>query len=156
MLIGQRKISVVRNNARPPIEKIRVPAPVKLSLLWASLMALYIYNDYLVMYVPGMIDMMAAGSLGPLGDATDQKLLGVAVIMAIPASMIFLSSILPPNTSRWLNMIIGTIYAVIQVLTLFGSSPFYKFIVSVEIIASLLIIGLAARWPRRENSVAES
>ncbi len=49
------------------MKKIRVPAPVKLSLLWASLMGLYIYTDYLVMYVPGMIDMMSADLLAPAG-----------------------------------------------------------------------------------------
>ncbi|MFC4723795.1 DUF6326 family protein [Glycocaulis abyssi] len=141
----------MKKNAKRSIEKVRVPAPVRLSLLWASLMSLYIYNDYLVMFTPGMIDEMSAGSLGPLGEATDLTLLGVAVVMAIPASMIFLSSMLPSHASRWLNMLLGAIYTAIQALTLFGSPPFYQFIVSVEIIATLLIIWTAARWPVSES-----
>lgn len=143
------------NSTKSPIERIRVQAPIKLSLLWASLMALYIYNDYLVMFTPGMIDEMSAGSLGPLGEATDLKMLGVALIMAIPASMVFLSSMLPSNASRRLNMIIGPIYAVIAVLTFFGAPPFYKLIVSIELVATLLIIWVAVRWPREDDRVTQ-
>jgi len=139
------------NNTKSTAEKIRVPTPVRLSLLWASVMALYIYNDYLAMFGPGLIDMMSAGSLGPLGEATDLKLLAIAAFLAVPASMIFLSSILPSSSSRWLNMIIAPLHVVAQALTLVGSPPFYKFIVSVEIIATLLIIWTAVRWPKQDG-----
>lgn len=139
----------MNNNSKSSIEIIRVPTPVKLSLLWASLMSLYIYNDYFVLYVPGQIDSMAAGSLGPLGEATDLKLLAVAIILAIPASMVFLSSTAPSNLSRWLNLILGPIYTTIAAATLIGSALFYKFIVSIEVIATLLIFWIAARWPKQ-------
>ena len=124
-----------------------VPIPVKLSLLWASLMSLYIYNDYLILFIPGQIDGMSVGSMGPLGEATDLKLLIVGIIMAIPASMIFLSSLSGANISRRLNMIVGPIYCLIAVATLFGSPPFYKLLVLIEIAATLLIVWIAARWP---------
>lgn len=145
---------VMNNTTRSPIESIRVPAPVKLSLLWASLMSLYIYNDYIVLFVPGVIEEMAAGSLGPLGEATAFKLVVVALVMAIPASMVFLSSMLPSSVARWLNMIIGPIYTVLAVLTLFGSPPFYKFIVSIQIVATLLIFWTAWRWPKQDQHLA--
>lgn len=144
------------NKAKSPIDKTSVPVPVKLSLLWAALMSLYIYNDYLALFVPGMIEMMSAGLMGPLGEATDLTLLAVAVVMAIPASMVFLSSVLPPNVSRSLNLIVGPVYTVIAVLTLFGSALFYQFIVLIEIIATLLIIWIAARWPKQDARVTES
>ena len=138
-------------------EKISVPAPVKLSLLWASLMALYIYNDYFLLFIPGTIQGMSAGSMGPLGEVTDIKLLVVASILALPASMIFLSSILPSGASRGLNLIIGPVYVVIAGLTFFMSPyPFFKFIVSVEIVATLLIIWIAVRWPRHAACAADS
>lgn len=140
----------MNRNTKSSIENIEVSAPVKLSLLWASLMALYIYNDYLLLFMPGQIDGMNAGSMGPLGEVTDLKLLAVASIMAIPASMVFLSSTLPSSVSRWLNLIIAPIYAVIAVLTLFmGPPPFFKLIVSIEVIATLLIFRTAARWPKQ-------
>ena len=130
------------------IEAFRVAPPVRLSVLWASPMSLYIYNDYFILFMPGTIEGMSAGSLGPLGVVTDAKMLAVACVLAIPASMVFLSSTLPSSLSRWLNLILGPIYTIIAVLTLFGSPPFYKFIVSVEIVATLIIIWTAARWPR--------
>lgn len=145
------KIVEMNKTSRPPIENFRVPAPVQLSLLWTSLMSLYIYNDYLVMFVPGTIEEMSAGSMGPLGEASDFMMLVVAVIMAIPASMVFLSSILPASASRLSNLIVGPIYCVIAVLTLFGSPLFYQFIVVIEIIATLLIVWIAMRWPRQNN-----
>ena len=141
----------MKSRANSTIESIRVPAPVQLSLLWASLMSLYIYNDYLVLFVPGTLDLMAAGSLGPLGPSTDLKMIAVAAIMAIPASMIFLSSTLPSNASRRLNMIVGPIYTLIAVLTLYGSAPFYQMIVVIEIIATVLIFRIALHWPKQSD-----
>lgn len=134
--------------ARKALENAPIPIQIKLSLLWASLMSLYIYNDYLVLYTPGMIEMMSAGSLGPLGVVTDLKMVLVAIVMATPASMVFLSSTLPASLSRSLNLILGPIYFVMACLTLIGSPPFYKLIVGFQIIALALIFWLALRWPK--------
>lgn len=125
----------------------KTPVPIKLSLLWAVLMSLYIYNDYFILFVPGVIEDMAAGHMGPLGEVTDLKLVAVAIILAIPAVMIFLSSGLPATLSRSLNVVLGSVYAVIAALTLIGSPPFYRLIVVLEIIATILIVWLALRWP---------
>ena len=109
-------------------------------------MSLYIYNDYFVLFVPGTIDGMAAGSMGPLGNYTDSKMIGVALILAIPASMVFLSSIVAPRTSRILNLTLGIVYAIIALLTLIGSPIFYKMVVCFQLVALALIIKLALRW----------
>jgi len=144
----------MNKNARSSIEKIHVPTPVRLSLLWGSLMSLYFYNDYLLFFIPGQVEGMNAGSMGLFGEATDLKLLAVAAFLAVPGSMIFLSSMFPSKASRWLNMIIGSIYGITTALTLlpFFSAPlFFKFIVAIEIIVTLLIVRIAARWPRQEG-----
>jgi hypothetical protein len=115
-------------------------------------MSLYIYNDYFILFVPGTIDGMAAGSMGPLGDYTESKMIVVALILAIPASMVFLSSILSAVFSRRLNLVFGGIYVVMAVLTLIGSPPFYKVIVCFQIVAIMLILWLAIRWPNQVAS----
>ena len=125
------------------------PTNIKLALLWASLMFLYIYNDYFSMYTPGTIDSMAKGSLGPLGHATDAVLTGLSVMLAVPALMIFLSAALHPSLSRWLNVVLGVVYTAIEGLTLFDSPVFYKVVVSAELALTGLIIWYALRWPRR-------
>jgi hypothetical protein len=126
-----------------------VETNIKLSLLWASLMFLFVYNDYFSLFLPGTIEMMEDGIMGPLGRATDGVLIGVSILMAIPALMVFLSVGLPAVVSRWANMVLGVVYAVIQVLTLFGSPPFYNMVVMFEIALCMLIAWYAFRWPRR-------
>ncbi len=133
-----------RNN----LKSFDIPTPIRLSLLWASLMSLYIYNDYFNMYRPGTVDNMIAGNMGPLGEATPTVLIVVALILAIPALMIFLSSVLRPVFSRWSNIILGIVYTTIEALTFFGSAPFYQMVVVFEIIVTLLIVWIAWHWPR--------
>ena len=149
----------MNENTKSRIKSIQVSAPVKLSLLWASVMSLYIYNDYLLLFIPGQIEGMNAGSFGPFGQATDWKLLATAAFMAIPASMIFLSSMLPSKASRCLNLIVGPLHVLANVLTLlplFAAPLFFRFNVGIEIIVMLLVIWTAARWPREDDRVTES
>ena len=135
-------------NRNGKLVEAEVPVAIKLSLLWATLMSLYIYNDYFLLFVPGTIEGMAAGDMGPIGDVTDLKLVAAAAVLAIPAVMIFLSSGLSARLSRALNVVLGSIYAIIAALTLIGAPPFYKLIVLLEIGATLSIIWLAWRWPK--------
>ena len=65
----------------------------KLSALWASVMLCYVYGDFFGLFSPGKLMRMNAGEFGPLGQATPAVLVGVSVMMAIPALMIFLSAI---------------------------------------------------------------
>ena len=136
----------------PPLMDSRPSTAVRLSLLWAALMSLYIYNDYFSMYLPGTVEDMAAGRIGPLGEATDAVLIGVALMLAIPALMIFLSSLLPPAISRWSNVVFGLVYTLIEVLTFIGSRPFYQMVVAFEILVTVIVIWTALRWPREEAS----
>ncbi len=136
-------------NGRRTLEDHPVSVRIKLALLWASLMSLYIYNDYFSMYLPGTIEEMAAGQMGPLGDATELVLVSVAALLAIPALMIFLSAALPPTYSRWLNVLMGLVYTIIETLTFFGSYLFYQLVVALEIIVTVLIVYYAVRWPEQ-------
>lgn len=129
------------------------PGPLRtglaLSLLWATLMGLYIYNDYFSLYMPGTIEDMAAGKLGPLGQVNDAMMVAVSAMLAIPALMIFLSSALPRAISRWTNVVLGVVYTAIQVLTVLGGSrPFYMMVVALEVLVTLTIVVYALRWTR--------
>jgi hypothetical protein len=130
------------------LEDYRVPSNIRLALLWASLMFLYIYNDYFSLYLPGTIDDMAKGRLGAMGQATDGVLIGLSIMLAVPSLMIFLSAVLRPWLSRWLNIGFGIVYTMIEILTLFGSPWFYRIIVLAEIALTVLIVWYALRWPK--------
>ena len=126
-----------------------MPTGLKLSLLWASLMFLYIYNDYFSMYTPGTIDGMAKGSFGPMGPASDGLLVGMSVLLAVPSLMIFLAAALRPWVSRWVNVELGVFYTGIEGLTLLGSPLFYRVVAVGEIGVTVLIVVYALRWPKR-------
>ncbi len=130
------------------LEDFHPPVKIRLALLWASLMFLYIYNDYFVLFTPGTLASMAAGRMGPLGKATDAIMVGVSLLLAIPALMIFLSAALPPFASRWLNVVLGVAYTAVEILTFGGSHPFYNIVVGLEILLTVLIVVYALRWPR--------
>ena len=134
--------------ARKQLETFRLPTNLKLALLWASLMSLYIYNDYFSMYLPGTIENMKAGRIGPLGEATDGVFVGVSMLLAIPALMIVLSGVLPPAINRTLNIMFGLAYTAVEALTFVGSRPFYQIVVAFEIAVTLTIVWSALRWPR--------
>lgn len=139
---------MVEKPSRNTLQAFALPRPYCLSLLWASMMFLYVYNDYISMYLPETIEMMRAGRMGPLGEATNLVLLGVAVLMTIPALMVFLSAGLPAVFSKWLNFGFGVAYTLVNAATFFGSPLFYQFVVSIEIVLSISIVVLALTWPR--------
>lgn len=102
---------------------------------------------------------MSAGSLGPFGQVTELKLLGFAAFMAVPISMIFLSAILPSNASRWLNLIIAPLHGIpnaVTALPIFSAPLYFRSIVVLEIIIMILIVWIAARWPKQVDRVSES
>lgn len=136
------------SDTKAPLQNFDVAPPLKLSLLWAALMGLYIYNDYFSMYLPGTIAEMSAGKMGPLGPVTDQILIIVALILAIPAIMIYFSSWLPSIINKWTNVFLGLTYTVIELLTFMGSRPFYQMVVVFEIFVTLAIVWTAIHWPR--------
>ena len=134
----------------PRLERTKVPPSVHLALLWAALMGLYIYNDYFMLYMPGTIEMMESGRMGPLGPATDQVMVGVALLLAIPALMIYLSVGLPAVISKWLNVVLGAAYTVVEFLTFPGTPPFYTMVVGFEILVTVAVIVIALRWPKTD------
>ena len=141
---------MAHNRAR--LEKYQAPVAIKLALLWASLMFLYIYNDYFALYMPGTIQAMSQGRMGPLGPATPGVMVAVSMLLAVPAAMIFLSAALPPMLSKWLNVFLGLVYTAVEALTFAGPHLFYKIVVAIEIVASLLIVFYALRWPKQKTA----
>jgi hypothetical protein len=135
--------------AAPPLEDAKIPVKIKLSALWASLMLCFVYGDYFGLYVPGKLGNMIDGRMGPLGAVTQNVLVGTSVMMAIPALMVFLSLVMKPAISRWVNALLGLAYAVIMVMTMPGAWRFYQLLGVVEILLCLAIVGFALKWPRR-------
>lgn len=133
------------------LEDIKVNVKVKLSALWASVMFCYIYADYFGLYIPGRLQRMLEGKMGPLGPTTQGVLLFTSVMMAIPSVMIFLSVALKPNLNRWLNLIFGALYTLIILITMWDWY-FYIFFGVIEIMLTGLVVWYAWTWPRTTSS----
>jgi hypothetical protein len=130
-------------------EDIKIPVKLKISALWAAVMFCYIYADYFALYDPGRLASMNAGVLAPFGPATAAMMLGVSVMMAVPSVMIFLSLVLPPSASRWANIVLGTTYSIIILLTMIGAPLYYLFFGIVEVALTSAIVWYGWTWPRR-------
>jgi len=129
------------------VEAVRI----KLAALWTSVMFCYIYADYFGLYVPGRLQRMQKGTMGPLGSVTQGVLLGTSAVMVVPSIMIFLSVALTPKLARWLNVVFGALYTLIILMTMWRWA-FYVFYGVVEIVLTLLVVVYAWRW---RDSAAE-
>lgn len=130
----------------------KLPVELKLSALWASLMLCYIYGDYFGLYKPGKLQGMLDGKMGSLGPITQEVLLGTAILMAMPALMVCLSVLLKTSVNRWVNIVLGSIYAVIMLITMPGAWAFYVFLGIVEVALTVIIVWTAWSWPRQRGS----
>jgi hypothetical protein len=130
------------------LQDTKVPVRIKLAGLWASLMSCYIYGDYFGLFAPGHIKAMMAGNFGPLGPTTPGILLGVSLLMAVPALMIFGSLALPARLCRWANVVLGLFYTAIMLLTMPGALAFYLVLGVIEVLLTATVVVHAWRWPK--------
>jgi Family of unknown function (DUF6326) len=133
-------------------EDIKININIKLSALWTAVTLCFLYGDYFELYVPKKVEGLISGD--NLLD-NPMKLLGGAVLLAIPALMVFLSILLKPWINRWLNIIFGLFFTAIMLLIAFTSGGqwyiFYVFLAIVESIITSLIVWYALKWPRQSN-----
>jgi hypothetical protein len=135
------------------LSDLAVHTKLKLAALWASTMFCYIYCDYFQLYVPGKLDGMLQGNMGPLGAVTQETLMGTAILMAIPSLMIFLSLALPARLSRILNIVFGAFFTLLLALITYTVSwYFYKLFAAIEVVLTALVVWYAWRWPRVESA----
>ena len=131
------------------MEDVKINVKMKLSAVWVAVMLCYIYGDLFGFYKPGLIEEIMAGEL-PLGSQI--SLVGAAIMMTIPAIMVFLSLTLKAKANRWANIILGIIYTGIMLFTMFlpGVWAYYIFLGIVEVVLTVLIVWSAWKWPKQE------
>ena len=120
-----------------------------LSTLWIFAALNYLYCDVVSLIDPGQLKQYIAGHVNGIGDITPGFLLGSAILVEIPISMVLLSRLLKYRANRWANIAAGAIMTVVQFVTLFvGSGPamYYAFFSIIEIACTLFIVWYAWRW----------
>lgn len=134
------------------LENPKINIKLKLSALWSSLIALYIYGDYFELYVPGKVEKLI--NVTAILD-TPTKLFLASLLISIPSLMIALSIILKPKINRLLNMVFGILLTLVVVVvgsnSLYTWLSFYVFYAFLEGIITLLIVWYAWKWPATDN-----
>jgi hypothetical protein len=85
---------------------------IKISVLWLFASIAFLAHQIIVLMEPGIIAQLMAG------EAEGQKIspgmiLFFAILMLVPMMMAFLSLTLKGSLNRWLNIIVGTVFAVL-------------------------------------------
>ena len=120
----------------------------RLSTLWIFLLFNMAFADIFSFMYPGFIQQMMNGSVGGAG-ATPVFLLVAAIVTEISIAMVFLSRFLNPNASRWVN-IAGAVVTILWVIGGGSLTLHYIFFASIEVLTSLVIIGMAWNWRTRD------
>lgn len=127
----------------------------KLSTLWIFVVLNYLYADVMGLMDPAMLSQFITGRIGSI-HITRKFLLGAAILMELPISMVVLSRVLRYTTNRLANITAGTIMTAVQFASLFvGSSPtgYYIFFSIVEIACTSSIVWCAWKWPAPEDGL---
>lgn len=128
-------------------EENKINIRIKLSAMWTAVMFCYIYGDYFELYVPDKIAGLANGH--NMLD-TPIKLLIATLLLTLPALMIFLTVMLSPKLTKYLNIGIAIFFTLFTILV--GSSSlsewrmFYVFLSITESAITLLIVWHAWNW----------
>jgi hypothetical protein len=117
-----------------------------LSTLWVFVLVNMAYADILSLMDPAsVIRQKMAGAPLPAGG-----LIAGAILMETGIAMILLSRILPYRWNRWTNIFFAAvnIFAVVTG----GSGVYYYIFAAIESISLILIIVIAARWPKPQEA----
>ncbi len=135
------------------LEDVKINVKIKLAALWVALVFFYAYNDIISFFRRDTIEMVLSGEVGPI-QITPTFLFAMAILMAIPVFMIFLSLALPAKVNRWVNIIVGIFHAVVLV-SFFVAVPgetwaYYALYMIFEAVFIVLIVWHAWKWPKQE------
>lgn len=103
---------------------------------------------YSVVVSAGNVEDLLDGTLQGT-EFTQEVLFGAAILVSIPAVMVFLSLILPTRINRWANIILGLVYTLVNVANLLSFTDPWAYIIFfnlAESVLSLLITYYAWTW----------
>lgn len=131
---------------------MKINVKIKLSALWVTLMLFYIYADILGFYSPGVIEKVVSGEIGGF-QISDGVLFIMAIWMAVPSLMVFLSLALKANANRWVNILAAIVSLVVLAATFFTGefTARYAFQAVIEAVLIVMILWQAWRWPEEQN-----
>jgi len=142
---------IADNNTARVLDDVKINVKLKLSAIWVTLMLFYIYADILGFYTPGTIENVVSGEIGCV-QITAGFLLVMAIWMAVPSVMVFLSLALKAKVNRWVNIVAAIVSMLVLGATFFAGefSVRYTFQAVVEGVLMVLILWYAWKWPTKD------
>lgn len=127
----------------------------RLSTLWIFASLNYLYCDVVTLMDPALLRNFVAGRVGGV-QITQGFLLGAAVLVEIPMSMVLLSRLLGYRANRVANIVAGITMTAVQLMTLFAGTPapYYLFFSVIEIVCTAVVIWYAWKWAGDEAVLA--
>ena len=119
---------------------------IKLSGLWTALMLTYLLGDVLRIFSGDFVAGQVEGM-----QVTQGMYLGLAILLVIPAVMVFLSLTLPYKVNRWTNIILAIVFFVFNLIGLpTYPSAYDRFLIIVGLAFNALTVWHAWRWSEQE------
>jgi len=129
---------------------ITLDMKAKLSTSWIFVLLNVIFRDIHELFRPGLLEEMMTGTVNGV-QMTEGTLLVGGIMLEILIAMVILSRVLPYRVNRWANIIVGAI-AILLVIGIGPKDLDNMFFATIEVVALLLIIWYAWKWPNPELS----
>ena len=132
-------------NSNKTTARIMFDVRIILSALWAARMLCSLQGDTVRLSNPVLLKEMVAGTIE--FEVSNELLLVMSIIMAIPIFMSFLSLTLKDKANRWANIIIGIFFTGYGLIGLPAyTSAYDQFLIIVGLVFTALIVWSAYKW----------
>ena len=138
-------------NSKKALDDKKINIKFVLAGLWIVLMILFLYADVFSLYRTGQIEKMISGYMGPFIVSQNSLLLS-SILMAIPALMIIISLTIKSNINRYINIVVGFLYILVEIGNMIGETwIYYLFYGALELAITIIIIINSIKWPKNED-----
>jgi hypothetical protein len=129
-----------------------VDVRIILSALWVARMLSGLQGDSTRLHDPVALKELVAGTTEIT--VTNEMLLVMSIILAVPIFMSFLSLTLKDKANRWANLIIGVFFVVWELVFLifvYLQDPAYEIFWGIAyLVFAALVVWYAWKWPKQE------
>ncbi|GHV96547.1 hypothetical protein AGMMS50293_28670 [Spirochaetia bacterium] len=138
-----------KNKQKTEYDDVKLNTRTVLIGLWTALMLLYIYCDIFTFFRPNHINEIIDGFMGPF-PVNQISLMVAGILMALPALMIIANLFIKMVKIKWINIIGGILFTLVNIGNMVGEKWAYYIIYGIiELIITVLIIIKSIKWPKK-------
>jgi len=128
---------------------------IKIAVLWLFPLVGFLASMVLMLTEPGILtELLEEGTIQGIRMGAELLLAGAIIDVLVPLVMAFLSLTLKGSINRWLNILVGGVYAVLEFITLVeklaAQKGYVVLMLVVAIVALALIVWYA--WKSKQKA----